>query len=152
MMRALCLLLTSALVSFTAIVPVGAEVVRQDDGPLGNYSVGAWTGRCVRDGWLGFAKNESCGAYLDAFVNVRLNRTVKGLIVTVGNAGCCKDIATAKMSVRALAAPNRVEALELLIQKLLNKMQKKCGLEGENNPVKREDLADILTETDGLEF
>jgi hypothetical protein len=151
-MRALCVLLASALLSFAAIVPVSAEVVRQDDGPLGNYSVGAWTGRCVRDGWLGFAKNESCGAYLDAFITVRLNRTVKGLTVTVGNEGCCKDTASAKMSVKALAAPNRVEKLEFLIQKLLVKMQKKCGLEGENNPVKREDLADILTETDGLEF
>jgi hypothetical protein len=136
----------------TFSAPSAAEVTRNEDGPPGYYSVGEWNGRCVRDGWLGGSKHESCGAQLKAFVSVHLSRTVKGLTATVHNQGCRKGAVSAKMSPKALTAPNRAEMLEKSIQKLIKKQQKICGMEGEMYPVMREDLADILTETDGLEF
>lgn len=144
------ILLIGLLAAFSA--PLAAEVTRNEDGPPGYYSVGKWTGRCVRDGWLSGSKHESCGAQLKSFVSVHLSRTVKGLTATLHNQGCRKGTVSAKMRPKALAAPNRAEMLEKSIQMLIKKQQKICGVEGEMYPVTREDLAEILTETDGLEF
>ncbi len=67
-------LLASSLIT----PPVLAEVVHQEDGPPGYYSVGNWKGRCIRDGWLSGAENESCGAVLEGFVSISLRPHGKG--------------------------------------------------------------------------
>jgi hypothetical protein len=133
-------------------VPSVAEVTRDENGPPGYYSVGNWNGRCIRDGWLGGAEHESCGAQLKSFISVDIRRTVKGLTVSLLNGGCPKGTVSSKMSVKALAKANRAEVLEAAIQKLIKRNQRKCGMEGEMYAVERADLAEILTETDGLEF
>jgi hypothetical protein len=135
-----------------ATAPLNAEVMHQEDGLPGNYSVGNWTGRCARDGWLNGADHEICGAHLKAFVSVDLRRNAKGLTVFLLNQGCPKETMYGRMSVKALATAGRAATLEALMQKLIKRQQKKCGMEGEMYPVEQADLADILTETDGLEF
>ena len=129
-----------------------AEVTRLEDGPPGVYSVGHWQGRCVRDGWLNGSDHESCGAALDGFVSVYISRDVKGLVVSMNKQGCKRRPAKAKMSVKQLAKPDRAERLETLIRKLAVTQQKRCGPEGEMHAATKEDLAEILKETDGLEF
>ena len=140
--------LTAAMLATSA----SAEVTRPEDGPPGISSVGHWQGRCVRDGWLNGADHESCGAVLAGFVSVYISRDVKGLVVTMNKEGCKRGPAKAKMSVKQLAKPDRAEKLETLIRKLVVKQQKRCGPEGEMYPATKEDLAEILKETDGLEF
>jgi hypothetical protein len=140
--------LTAALLATSA----SAEVTRREDGPPGVYSVGHWEGRCVRDGWLNGADHESCGAVLDGFVSVYISRDVKGLVVSMNKDGCKRGPAKAKMTVKQLAQPDRAEKLETLIRKLAVKQQKRCGPEGEMYAATKEDLAEILKETDGLEF
>jgi hypothetical protein len=142
--------LTAALLATS----VSAEVIHKEDGPPGYYSVGAWEGRCVRDGWLSGAKHESCGAQLfSPSIDLRLVRTVKGLTVTLSNSSCKKGVFKAAMSNKQLALPNRATLLEATIQGLVKKEAKKCG--GKSTlpaPITTADLNDILDETDGLEF
>lgn len=145
------ILIASALATMLAS-SASAEVMRSEDGPPGYYSVGEWSGRCVRDGWLNGADHESCGAQLKSWVTVDLRRTAKGLTTTVHNQGCRKGTVSAKMNTKALTAANRAEVLEKQIQKLIKRQQKICGVEGEMYPVEQADLTDILNETDGLEF
>jgi hypothetical protein len=145
------LILIGALAA-TLASSASAEVTRNDDGPPGYYSVGEWSGRCVRDGWLNGAEHESCGAQLKSWVTVDLRRTVKGLVATLHNQGCRNGTVSAKMSPKALAATNRAGVLEKQIQKLIKRQQKICGVEGEMYPVELADLTDILNETDALEF
>lgn len=140
-----------ALISAAVTAPLSAEVVRKEDGPPGYFSVGNWTGRCVRDGWLGGAAHESCGARLEAFVSINMSRTVKGLTVTLEKRGCKLPV-TAKIGRKALVSKDRAEKLEKQIARMAVRLQKRCGPDGEMYPATKEDLADILTETDGLEF
>lgn len=144
--------LITGLTAVMLATSASAEVTRPEDGPPGVYSVGRWEGRCVRDGWLNGADHESCGAVLDGFVSVSISRDVKGLVVSMNKDGCKRGPAKAKMSVKQLAKPDRVEKLETLIRKLAVKQQKRCGPEGEMHAATKEDLAEILKETDGLEF
>jgi hypothetical protein len=139
------ILVIGALAAMLA-TSASAEVTRTEDGPPGYYSVGEWSGRCVRDGWLNGAEHESCGAQLKSWVTVDLRRTVKGLTATLHNQGCRKGTVSAKMTAKALAATNRAELLEKQIQKLIKRQQKICGLEGEMYPVEQADLTDILNE------
>jgi hypothetical protein len=145
--------LIGAIVSMLT-VPAFGEVTRPDDGPPGFYSVGAWQGRCLRDGWLNGSKNESCGAeLLGTSIDVYIARTVKGLTVSMSSEGCKKTTFKAAMSKTQLSSPDRAIRLETLIQGLLKKEARKCGPNGQvAAPITRTDLADILTETDGLEF
>lgn len=149
-MRALLLLPLIAAVA----TPSAAEVVRQEDGPLiGAYTVGDWSGRCRRDGWLGGADHESCGAYLEGPLGVELIRTVKGLTINVKAEGCKRGKVSAKMSPKALEATDRVAQLEKAITNGATKLGKQCKPKPAfAHPVLTADLADILTETDGLEF
>jgi hypothetical protein len=136
----------------SASSPLSAEVVHPEGVALGYYSVGNWVGRCRRDGFLDMAEHESCGARLDGFVSISLSRTVKGLSVSMAKRGCKRGPVTIKLGVKALAAKDRAEKLEKQIAKMALRLQKKCGPDGDMYPATKEDLADILTETDGLEF
>jgi hypothetical protein len=89
---------------------------------------------------------------LAGFVSVSISRDIKGLVVSMNKEGCKRGPAKAKMSVKQLAKPDRAERLETLIRILAVKQQKRCGPEGEMHAATKEDLAEILNETDGLEF
>jgi hypothetical protein len=129
-------------------------VTDQEDDPPGSFSVGPWQGRCIRDGWLGGAKNESCGAGTPGpNLQVFLRRTVKGLTVTLGGAACEKTVFKAKMATKQLSASNRATQLETLIQGLVKNEAKKCGGKSAlSERITNADISYILTETDGLEF
>ncbi len=138
--------------SVTVDAPAFAEVAHPDGVAPGYYSVGNWVGRCRRDGFLDGAEHESCGARLDGFVSISLSRTVKGLSVSMEKRGCKRGPVTIRLGLKALAAKDRAEKLEKQIAKMALRLQKRCGPDGEMYPATKEDLADILTETDGLEF
>jgi hypothetical protein len=144
----------TAKVSDSDQVSSQEQVTDQEDDPPGSFSVGPWEGRCIRDGWLNGAKNESCGAGTSGpGLQVFLSRTVKDLTVTLSNDACKKPLFKATISKAVLAAPNRAVRLEVIIQGLVKKQAKKCGSKSTLlAPITTDDLTDILTETDGLEF
>lgn len=148
--RSIIIGLTAALLATSA----SAEVTRPDDGPPGFYSVGPWEGRCVRDGWLNGSDHESCGAELLTPGNdLYLARTVKGLTITLDSTACKKMVFKATMTKAQLARPDRSVQLETKIKGLMKTEAKKCGANGSAAiAINRNDLTDILNETDGLEF
>ncbi len=136
--------------------PLAAEVVPPKDGSgrPGDFTVGPWQGRCIRDGWLNGAKNESCSVRLTAEGRtIFLSRTTKNLVATLNVDDCDKGVFKAKMGIKQLADKGRATRLQTLVNGLFEKEDHKCGDPSAwAVPISQEDLADILRETDGLDF
>jgi hypothetical protein len=146
------ILIIGLLAAFS--VPSAAEVTRNEDGPPGSFSVGPWEGRCIRDGWLGGSRVENCTTTLKSgSISIIMARRSLGMMILVNDEKCPSGNFRATMDQKALGSKDRAALLEKQINGLLKKQAETCsGKSALPVPITPADLADILTETDGLEF
>jgi hypothetical protein len=139
----------------TLASPGYADVSYPEGGSPGDFVVGDWQGGCRRDGNLRGSNSESCGVSMEsgAPISITMVRTFRDLNVSVNFTDCARGVYKGEMTAKQLAYKDRVPKLEKLINDLLKREKRKCALEADlPGPVTLEDLADILKETDGLEF
>lgn len=134
-----------------ALLALQAGRLPVDAGMIGAFRHGAWDCICWRDGNLSGFSQELCRAWWhrNGPVAVELERTVRALEISVSSPRCAAvDVRLTPTS--TFKGRRRTALVAAAIRRIVARRARRCHSTGQTLPLSVNDIAAVLTETDGL--